>query len=177
MSRSTNVRATVKVGEPTGARTLRQARIADAAALEALPEAVRAALNELTINLSAASVLAYYRDVERQACQFGGSPYDAEVWTLRKLAAIEAGDLDAFAEQYQRGYKAPLPHVGAQATVLRYGPQGRRGRLRLQEVVKRKAAELCARLEVPETLHEPDARPLRATVPAAVRAAVSAARR
>ena len=120
--RSTNVRATVKLGEPSGATTLRQARIADMAALEQLPRPVRFLLNELSIKLSAGSVLAYLRSIERQARLAGGSAYEAEVWTCRKLAAIESDDIDAFDRSYSAQYRFPLPHVAAGASVLRYGP-------------------------------------------------------
>lgn len=129
--RSTNVRVTVKLGEPSGATTLRQARIADLDALEQLPTPIRFLINELAIKLSAGSVLAYYRDIARQARDKGGSPYDAEVWTCRKLAAIEADDIDAFGAAYRAQYLAPLPHLGADATVQRYGPiEGRLARHR-----------------------------------------------
>ncbi len=120
--RTTNVRVTVKLGEHTGATTLRQARIADMDALEQLPGPVRFLLNELAIKLSAGTVLAYLRSIARQARQFGGSEYEAEVWTCRKLAAIEADDIDAFGAEYQAQYRFALPHIAAGATVQRYGP-------------------------------------------------------
>jgi hypothetical protein len=134
--RSTNVRVTVKLGEPSGATTLRQARVADMDALEQLPTPVRFLLNELAIKLSAGSVLAYLRSIARQARDSGGSAYEAEVWTCRKLAAIESDDIDAFGESYRAQYRFPLPHIAAGATVQRYGPlDGRMGRDRRRRLL------------------------------------------
>jgi hypothetical protein len=133
--RGSNVRATVKIGEHSGARTLRQARIADMAALEALPASLRWLLNELTICLSAGTVLAYLRSIERQARQYGGSAFEAEAWTLRKLAQIEADDLDAFDLRYREQCGYPLPHIAAGVSVLRYGPrEGREWRHRPRRI-------------------------------------------
>jgi hypothetical protein len=140
--RGTNVRATVKIGEPSGATTLRQARIADMAALEQLPLALRWLLNELTIELSAGSVLAYLRSIERQARQHGGSVFEAETWTCRKLAQIEADDLDAFDQLYRREAGLALPHVAAGVSVLRYGPL--EGSTRLRAVPRGSARRLFA---------------------------------
>lgn len=88
-----NYRGHRKTGDLSGSRTIRQARLADMRALEVLPPAVRHALDDLNINLSAETVLAYYRSIAQQARECGGTEYDAEVWTLRKLAAIEHDDL------------------------------------------------------------------------------------
>jgi hypothetical protein len=126
-----NYRGTRKVGDISGSRTMRQARTADMRALEALPAAVRQLLNELAIPLSAESVLAYYQSILRQARDCGGSDYDAEVWTLRKLAQIEAEDQNRFALGHRQQYRADLPHEAADASVLRYGPLERSGRKRV----------------------------------------------
>lgn len=131
MTRSTNARTALKVAEPTGATTLKQARIADMAALAQLPEPVRFLLNELAIKLSSASVLAYYQSIARQARALGGSSYDAEVHTCRKLVAIEASDQDGFAEAYLAKHGHQLPHKAAEVSILRYGPLEQRRRVQL----------------------------------------------
>lgn len=119
-----NYRGTRKVGDLSGSRTIEQARLADMRALEALPAAVRQLLNELAISLSAETVLAYYQSIARQARDFGGSDYEAEVWTLRKLSQIEAEDQNRFALAHSAHHKAD-------ASVLRYGPLERAGRKRV----------------------------------------------
>ena len=93
------------------------------AALEQLPHALRQLLNELNIALSAVTVLAFYRDICRQA----SSDYEAEVYTGRKLTAIEDEELHRFAALYPGKH----PHTAADASVLRYGSADR--------VVKRRA--------------------------------------
>jgi hypothetical protein len=123
-----NARSTLKLVNPPGVRTERQLRRADMAALEQLPQPVRWLLNEITICLSTYQVLQFYRSIARQAAERGGSPYDAEVHTCRKLLAIEASDIDAFSARHKRAHGYVLPHVAAMATVLRYGPLVRSGR-------------------------------------------------
>jgi hypothetical protein len=111
-----NYRGHLKVGDLSGSRTIRQARLADMAAFERLPEAIRRALDDLNINLSAETVLAYYQSICKQARDLGGTPYDAEVWTVCRLRAIEQDDLTR--------NDAPL-----EISVLRYATHvARRGR-------------------------------------------------
>jgi hypothetical protein len=100
-------------------------------ALEALPSSIRFLLNELALSLSAETVLAYYQSIVRQARDCGGTDYDAEVWTLRKLAQIEAEDQNRFAMGHRQQYRRDLPHEAADASVLRYGPLERSGRKRV----------------------------------------------
>lgn len=149
--RGTNARSTLKIVQPPGVRTLRQARIADMAALEALPPAIRRYLNEHVIELGSWSVLQFYRSIARQAAELGGSAYDAEVHTLRKLAAIEAGDLDAFAEQYRARYGLALPHAAAGVSVLRYGPLERGGRVTARQALARRGP---GRIPLPADIRE-----------------------
>ena len=125
----TNHRSTLKVETPPGVRTAHQLRRVEMAALEALPASVRQMLNEFAIEVAAWKVKAYYDSIARQAAELGGSPYDAEIWTLRKLTEIEGQDLDAFAALYQATRGLPLPHAAAGVSVLRYGPLDRAGRV------------------------------------------------
>lgn len=122
MSRPTNYRATVRTGDRSGSTTLAELRTSDMAALAALPPSIRHSLNELALKLSAEAVLAYYQSIARQAAGRGGSPFDAEIHTLRKLSAIEADDLDAFAAIWRARWHCEYPHTAALVPVLRYGP-------------------------------------------------------
>lgn len=152
MSRRDNTRTTIPIeGAPPGVRTMRQLRIYEMAALEQLPPSVRFLLSELAINLAAWKVLAYYRSIASQAVTLGGSPFDAEIWTLRKLAALEAQDIDAFAALYRARHGAPLPHAAASVSVLRYGPLGPRGRVRASQALARRG---LGRLPMPPEIRE-----------------------
>lgn len=127
--RALNTRTALPIEMPPGVRTLRQLRRVEMDALEALPAAVRQYLGEFAINVAAWKVKLYYDAIARQAAELGGSPYDAEVWTLRKLTATEGQDLDAFAADYAAHWRSPLPHAAAAVSVLRYGPLERSGRV------------------------------------------------
>lgn len=130
---STNARFTVGVSNHSSARTLRQARVHDMEALALLPLAVRRYIGEFTFSLSAVSVLLFYQGIRRQC----SSDYEAEVYTLRKLAQIEGLDLDAFAAKYEAKHKTPYPHKAAGVPVLRYGALiARRGRGRIRVPVE-----------------------------------------
>lgn len=147
MTRRTNQTSTLKVSAG-GALTLKQARILDMAALEQLPEAIRALLNELNVKLATATVAAYYASICRQAWDRGGSSYDAEVQTCRKLVGMEADDLDRFAAVYRTQCKVAYPHEASNASVLRYGPLApRRGR---NVSARGRFGVYLQRLQVPE---------------------------
>lgn len=149
MTRATNYIATVKTGDGVGSTSLRQARVVDMAALALLPQSVRFLLNELAIKLSSERVLAYYGSIARQARERNASVYDAEVWTCRKLAAMEADDLDRFAAVYRATHGHPLPHDAANASVQRYGPLALRPQRRMPARRGMSLARMM-RLEVPE---------------------------
>jgi hypothetical protein len=129
MRRSSNTRVAVRLENPPGVRTERQLRIVEMAALEQLPASVRFMLNELAINVAAWKTLAYYRSIERQARALGGSPFDAEVWTLRRLVKDEGNEQEVWAALYRDKHGHQLPHKGAAVSILRYGPTEPRGRV------------------------------------------------
>jgi len=79
---------------------------AEFAALEALPESLRHMVQEFIVELNAETVLKFYQSICRQARELGGSDYEAEVYTQRKLHQIEEQELAG----------APL-----EVSVLRYG--------------------------------------------------------
>lgn len=115
-----NYRGARQVGDGVST-TIEEARERDMAALELLPQALRQLLNELNIALSAVTVLAFYRDICRQA----SSNYEAEVYTSRKLVAIEDEELHRFAAEYRSRHRQEHPHTAADASVLRYGSTDR----------------------------------------------------
>lgn len=80
----------------------------DMAAFDQLPESLRHMVQDFVIELSAETVLAFYQSILRQARDFGGSDYEAEVYTQRKLQQVEALELD------QSG-------AAVEVSVLRYG--------------------------------------------------------
>lgn len=63
-------------------------------AFDQLPESLRHMVQDFVIELSAETVLAFYRNIVDQARESGGSDYDAEVYTQRKLLQLEALDLE-----------------------------------------------------------------------------------
>lgn len=93
----------------------------DFEALDALPVSIRRTICENVTKLVCPSVLAYLRSIERQARERGGSDYDAEVWTLRKLRTLEGQEMDIWASQHRQTYGVAYPHEAADATVQRYG--------------------------------------------------------
>lgn len=116
MAQADNYRGARQVGDGVST-TIDEARERDMAALEQLPHALRQLLNELNIALSAVTVLAFYRDICRQA----DTDYAAEVYTCQKLTAIEDEELHRFAALYPGKH----PHTAADASVLRYGSADR----------------------------------------------------
>lgn len=112
---ASNYRATVPIGDGVS-RTLEELRARDMAALEQLPPSLRRMLNELTIELSAYTVLLFYQDI----CSKASSDHEAEVYTLRKLVQIESDDLTRFAAIYNERHRTQLPHDAADVSVLRY---------------------------------------------------------
>ena len=128
-ARRTNNRLALRLEEAS--------RADDFAAFDALPLAVRACVAQQVTDLGCASVLAYFRSIDRQARELGGSPLDAEIWTLRKLGAVEGAEMDAFAARHLARYGHALPHAAAEATVQRYVGSGfprRRPRRPLPEI-------------------------------------------
>jgi len=125
MPRSDNYRGTRAVGDGIS-NTEEELRANDMVALEQLPASLRQLLCELNIKLSAVTVLAFYRDI----CSKASSDYEAEVYTQRKLNAIEDEDLSRFAADYNRKHRVRLPHTAAEASVLRYGSLERVARRR-----------------------------------------------
>lgn len=105
---------------------MREARQNEMRAMEALPGVVAAAIGENATNLAATSVLRYFQSVLRQI----GDPNRAALATVRKLRDLEAGELAVFAGEFKGLHKLPLPHVAANATVLRYGSIRSRRRVR-----------------------------------------------
>lgn len=93
----------------------------DQAAFDQLPPWIRRAVGENVDKVNSVQVLAFLRSIERQVREFGGHSMEAEVWTMRKLLARESQEIDAFSEMYRAKYGRPTAHVGADATVQRYG--------------------------------------------------------
>ena len=108
-----------------GARTWREARRIDLVAFDSLPGPIRRQLDENNLKLSSATVLAYFQSIERQV----GSLRALDV-TLRKMRELEANEILVFSGEHKASFGYPLPHVAAQATILRYGPLGARPRHR-----------------------------------------------
>lgn len=109
-----------------GARSWREARIMDLHAFDRLPPALRRRINENNLKVSSVSVLQYLQSVERQV----GHEAKALFITMEKLDALEANELLAFSGEHKGLFNCPLPHVAAQATILRYGVLGARTRHR-----------------------------------------------
>lgn len=107
-------------------RTLREARIADLAAFDALPPAVCAVVRENVISLNCDSV---YRHLRQAAMRFGAGA--GVLATIDKLRSLEAGELAVFAGRHKGAHGYDLPHVAAMASIVRYGSArpGRRRRV------------------------------------------------
>lgn len=86
------------------------------AAFDLLPETIRAALNEHAVKLAALSVLPHYGWAVRRM----PSEKTAVALTFSKLKDLEESEIDLFATLYRGRWKAPYPHVGAEATIQRY---------------------------------------------------------
>lgn len=125
MSRGTNT--TSRLGLGGSGTTNRERRVNEMLAMERMPPRLCAVVGENTTNLAATSVLAYYRSILAQI----GDPERAEAITARKVRELEAGEITVFAGEYLGRHGVPLPHVAAQATVLRYGAERRPKRSRL----------------------------------------------
>jgi len=98
------------------------------AAFDALPAPLRDLVRLNATNLSAGSVLNYLASIARQA-----GPGQAVAVTARKLATLEANEIEVFAGGYRGKHGCDLPHIAARATVLRYNGvrPGKRRRLPL----------------------------------------------
>ena len=108
-----------------GARTWRQARILEMQCFDALPDLLRVMLNENHLTLSSDTVLLYFQSIDRQT-----SYSQALRVTAAKLKDLEANEILVFSGEHKASFGYPLPHVAAQATILRYGPVGARPRHR-----------------------------------------------
>ena len=90
--------------------------------LEQFPPELRRALNESATKLNSLAFVDHYNWAVRQG--LGAQR------TLRRLAEIERNELEVFAGKYKAecqgrlGRDETLPHVGAAATVQRYGALG-----------------------------------------------------
>lgn len=112
-----NQRTVLKI-EPT-------TRQDDMAAFEQLPIGLRRLVREHAVSLNAGSVLAFFRSIHAQ----GATPHEAEVYTERKLRAVEAGEIAAFAASHRQRFGSPLPHAAAAVSIQRYeAPRPRRAR-------------------------------------------------
>lgn len=88
----------------------------DWAAFDALPPAVRRRMREHAYDAWAVNALMLWRAFRRRTANSGR----AERRLLRYLDECEAMELRAFAEAFAAGHGAPLPHLAAGASVLRY---------------------------------------------------------
>jgi hypothetical protein len=94
---------------------------------DVLPPSLRRALYESTVTFEPEPVLEWwlchgYRQNRR--------PVDAAKLGVRMIRDAERADLLDFASIYRRRYRTVLPHLAAQATILRYDkPRRRRKRI------------------------------------------------
>lgn len=96
----------------------------DWAAFEALPPAVRARVREHAYDAWAVNALVLWRMFRRRTA----SNAHAERRLLRYLDECEALERAAFSDALRQDHGAPLRHVAARATVLRYGAERTRRR-------------------------------------------------
>ena len=89
------------------------------AAFDALPLALRRALNENATKLAAPRIWHH----ARWAIQEFGPVFAIET-SLRKIATLEENEIKVWAGRYEGLGYGPYPHVAAGATILRYGLLG-----------------------------------------------------
>lgn len=81
-----------------------------------LPKPVRRRLHELAVTFDPVPIGKWWDE------SIGQAPYKQRLaYLLKSLRDAEKRDLIAFAHQYRARYGFVLPHVAAQATILRYG--------------------------------------------------------
>lgn len=86
------------------------------AVLEQYPPTLRRMFNEAATKVNCLAFVEHFNWAVRNG-------YGSER-TERKLAQMEANEIEVFAGQYAARYRHFLPHVAAQATVQRYGEVG-----------------------------------------------------
>ncbi|WP_424812234.1 DUF6525 family protein [Roseococcus sp. YIM B11640] len=87
----------------------------DWAAFDALPPAIRQRIQEHAYDVWSVNAMIAWRAFRRQT----GSSMRAERRLMRWLDECEALERRAFAQDYRRRHRLPLPHDAARATVLR----------------------------------------------------------
>jgi hypothetical protein len=103
------------------------------ATYDALPAAVRLALQQHNLNVCSHHTNQRWRDVERAArrAQADGYLVLRDELVSMFVSAVEQSELaeiDLYAEQFTRAYSTPYPHVAAQASILRGGSTKSRSR-------------------------------------------------
>lgn len=86
------------------------------AVFEQFPPSIRHALNETTIKVNSLSIVEYYNWAVRNG--------HGSAKVVQKVHELEANDLAVFAGRHRARHGYVLPHVAADATILRYGLMG-----------------------------------------------------
>jgi hypothetical protein len=124
--RQSNQVGKMGVSSGAGGMTWRAARRLDLEAFDRLHPALRRRINENNLKISSDSVLRYFVNIDGQI----QNPARTLLITMRKIDTLEENEIQVFSGEHKAEFGYPLPHVAAQATILRYGALGARTRHR-----------------------------------------------